>query len=292
MPADPAERDAIPVPEGITGEDKLELQNYLYHIGHADAELGRLVDAAGQAQPPDPGAVLRRPPAGADQHLPHARLRQRRGHAEPARHLAAGRSDAARAGRGTWNWPPGCCRASCWTRRASTNDPYFALTQWLAPQLAALTDAPGAPPPAEGADSSSIDKDMASGRQLRLDGKLDSCCRISDQLTAELLRQHRPRDGATARMRARRAARRDSAMALARARRPMRRARLVEPVRSAAGFHRRHRARIRAGEPAGTGPASASPCRRSHAKENPAEAGFPFPLVDASPRRWMLSGWT
>src|SRR3546814_8490945 len=38
-----AERDAIPVPAGIEGRDKLELQTYLYHLKHADAELGRLV---------------------------------------------------------------------------------------------------------------------------------------------------------------------------------------------------------------------------------------------------------
>ncbi|WP_449423076.1 LTA synthase family protein, partial [Rhodanobacter lindaniclasticus] len=42
-PADVAKRDAIEVPDGISGRDKLELQTYLYHLKHADTELGRLV---------------------------------------------------------------------------------------------------------------------------------------------------------------------------------------------------------------------------------------------------------
>src|SRR5574337_619935 len=51
-PAHTAERDAIPVPEGITGRDKLELQTYLYHIKHADSELGRLVKWLAKRQRP------------------------------------------------------------------------------------------------------------------------------------------------------------------------------------------------------------------------------------------------
>ena len=41
-PANTAERDAIHVPAGIEGKEKLELQDYIYHIQHADHELGRL----------------------------------------------------------------------------------------------------------------------------------------------------------------------------------------------------------------------------------------------------------
>lgn len=44
-PAHAAERDAIPVPDGITGRDKLELQTSLYHLKHADADY-RVREAA------------------------------------------------------------------------------------------------------------------------------------------------------------------------------------------------------------------------------------------------------
>jgi hypothetical protein len=53
------------------------------------------------------------------------------------------------------------------------DDPYFALTELVGPQLAALTEAPGAPPPVEGSDQQKLDQAMASVEQLRMDGKLD-----------------------------------------------------------------------------------------------------------------------
>ncbi|HEY4092740.1 MAG TPA: sulfatase-like hydrolase/transferase, partial [Luteibacter sp.] len=49
---DTAERDAIPVPEGINDDDKLKLRNYIYHMRHADAELGRLADLLKQRERP------------------------------------------------------------------------------------------------------------------------------------------------------------------------------------------------------------------------------------------------
>ncbi|MEP6897065.1 MAG: LTA synthase family protein, partial [Rhodanobacter sp.] len=51
-PANAAERDAIPVPDGITGKDKKELQTYLYHLQHADAQLGRLAQWLAQRKRP------------------------------------------------------------------------------------------------------------------------------------------------------------------------------------------------------------------------------------------------
>jgi len=54
------------------------------------------------------------------------------------------------------------------------DDPYFALTELVGPQLAALTEAPGAPPLAEGDEQQELDKAMASIDQLRMSNKLDS----------------------------------------------------------------------------------------------------------------------
>src|SRR5699024_7012629 len=38
-------RDAIPVPDGVKGDHRRHLQNYIDHIRHADKQLGRLIDA-------------------------------------------------------------------------------------------------------------------------------------------------------------------------------------------------------------------------------------------------------
>jgi hypothetical protein len=53
------------------------------------------------------------------------------------------------------------------------DDAYFALTQVLAPSLAALTRAPGATPPPIDAQQKQFDNDMASVAALRMNGKLD-----------------------------------------------------------------------------------------------------------------------
>jgi hypothetical protein len=60
--------------------------------------------------------------------------------------------------------------------RAGIHDaPYFALTELVGSQLAALTAAPGAPPlPASNHQQQLDDHAMASISQLRLKGKLDS----------------------------------------------------------------------------------------------------------------------
>jgi hypothetical protein len=57
---------------------------------------------------------------------------------------------------------------------AATRQAYFALTTLVGPQLASLTKAPGAPPPAEGGDEQRIDQAMSSVDQLRMSGKLDN----------------------------------------------------------------------------------------------------------------------
>lgn len=171
-PARIAERNAIAVPAGITGRDKLDLQTYLYHLQHADAELGRLVALLAQRQRPslvlfygdhlpalsnsyqhtgfvDRGSMLSQ--AGAwvlvDPHVQG-----------PAEHL-----DTA-----AWVLP-GLLLAQAGIH----DDAYFTLTQLVGPQLALLTAAPGAPPPKESTDMKDLDHAMGSVSELRLRGQLD-----------------------------------------------------------------------------------------------------------------------
>ncbi|MGN2248216.1 LTA synthase family protein [Frateuria sp. GZRR35] len=172
-PADVAARDAIPVPPGISGRDKQELQTYLYHAEHADAELGRLAKLlAGRDRPTlllfygdhlpaltnsynvtgfvDGGDMLSEPGVW---------LLLDPRNAEPAR----------RESLAAWMLPGKLLDAA-----GIHGDPYFALTQVLAPQLAELTRAPGAPQPEMTAEQKVIDRDMASVAMLRLKGKLDA----------------------------------------------------------------------------------------------------------------------
>lgn len=171
VPNDAIARDAEPVPVGVTGQSKLELQNYLYHIGHADAELGRLVKLLAQRE--RPSLVL-----FYGDHLP----------ALVSTYQIAGFVDGngMLSQPGTWLLVdpkhPGAPvheNLAAWMLPGTLldaagihDDPYFALTQLLIPQLAALTRAPGAPPPAETTAVTRTDKDMASVARLRLSGKL------------------------------------------------------------------------------------------------------------------------
>jgi phosphoglycerol transferase MdoB-like AlkP superfamily enzyme len=171
-PARVAERDAIPVPEGISGRDKLELQTYLYHLKHADAELGRLVKLLAQRERP---SVL----LFYGDHLPAlSNSYQIAGFVDGGDMLSqAGvwllldpKHPGKRSKADTASWLlPGKLLAHIGIR----DDPYFALTELVGPQLAALTEAPGAPPLAEGDDQQQLDKAMASIDQLRISNKLD-----------------------------------------------------------------------------------------------------------------------
>jgi len=171
-PADVAERDAIPVPAGIEGRDKLELQTYLYHARHADAELGRLVrELALRARP---SLVL-----FYGDHLPalsnsyqitgfvdgRDMLSQAGTYLliEPKHPAAPVRKDTA-----SWLLPAALLNAA-----GIHGDPYFALTDLVGPALAALTEAPGAAAPAEGEDLRKLDQAMSSIDQLRMNGGLD-----------------------------------------------------------------------------------------------------------------------
>ncbi len=171
-PAHAAERDAIPVPDGITGKDKRELQTYLYHLQHADAELGRLVKLLAQRK--RPSLVL-----FYGDHLPAlSNSYQITGFVDGGDMLSQA---------GTWLLidpqhprPPVKMDTAAWLLPGKLlaqigihDDPYFALTELVGPQLAALTEAPGAPPPPEGSDIQKLDQAMASVNQLRITGKLD-----------------------------------------------------------------------------------------------------------------------
>jgi phosphoglycerol transferase MdoB-like AlkP superfamily enzyme len=171
-PAHAAERDAIPVPDGITGKDKRELQTYLYHLQHADAELGRLVKLLAQRK--RPSLVL-----FYGDHLPAlSNSYQITGFVDGGDMLSQA---------GTWllvdpQHPraPVKMDTAAWLLPGKLlaqigihDDPYFALTELVGPQLAALTEAPGGPPPAEGSDIQKLDQAMASVNQLRITGKLD-----------------------------------------------------------------------------------------------------------------------
>jgi phosphoglycerol transferase MdoB-like AlkP superfamily enzyme len=171
-PAHTAERDAIPVPEGISGRDKLELQTYLYHLKHADAELGQLVKQLAQRQ--RPSLVL-----FYGDHLPAlSNSYHVTGFVDGGDMLSQAGTwllvDPKFTGKRTkldtaaWLLP-----GKLLEQAGIHDDPYFALTELVGPQLAALTEAPGAPPPPEGSDIQQLDNAMSSVDQLRINGKLD-----------------------------------------------------------------------------------------------------------------------
>jgi phosphoglycerol transferase MdoB-like AlkP superfamily enzyme len=171
-PADTAARDAIPVPAGVTGKNKLELQNYLYHMQHADQELGRLAELLAHRERPTLLLFY-------GDHLPALTDTYN------TTGFVNGKDMLTQAG--TWllvdprnpipakhealaSWIlPGRLLELAGVR----DDGYFALTQVIAPQLAALTQAPGAPPEGESNDEKRADDDMANVALLRLKGKLD-----------------------------------------------------------------------------------------------------------------------
>ncbi|HEY0199156.1 MAG TPA: LTA synthase family protein [Rhodanobacter sp.] len=178
-PANTAERDAIPVPDGITGKDKQELQTYLYHLRHADAQLGRL--AQWLAQRKRPSLIL-----FYGDHLPAL------SNSYDVTGFTDGQNMLSQAG--TWllvdpryKGAPTKMDTASWLlpgklleQAGIQDDAYYALTKLVGPQLAALTAAPGAPPPAEDSDEQRVDQAMDSIDQLRMNGKLDKLLPVLD----------------------------------------------------------------------------------------------------------------
>ena len=170
---DTAERDAIPVPATITDFAKVELQNFIYHLRHADAELGRLADALARRQRPTvlmfygdhlPALVPSFQAGGFDddgdffsQTVPWLLL-------EPNRPQAARRLDNLAA----WSVSDVLLQ-----RAGIHDDPWFALTGAVAPRLARLSRAPDAPQLDPGADAE-LDTAMQNATWMRLHGKFDA----------------------------------------------------------------------------------------------------------------------
>ena len=181
QPAHPDQLDAIPVPAGITGQDKRELQDYLYHIGHADQQLGRLV--AWLAKRQRPSLVL-----FYGDHLP----------ALVGSYKTAGfvNGEGMLSQAGTWllvdpkhPHAPVVATTAAWLLpgrlldRAGIHDaPFFALTRIAGPPLAPLTEAPDASVPLEEPPMRKLDNQMSSIDQLRMNGKLDKLLRKANIL--------------------------------------------------------------------------------------------------------------
>ncbi|TBR36393.1 LTA synthase family protein [Dyella terrae] len=190
-PADAAARDAIPVPAGLSDSDALELKNYLYHMQHADQELGRLAELLAQRDRPTLLLFY-------GDHLPAL------GGAYETLGFVDGKDMLSQSG--TWLLvdPRNGARATqeslaSWMlpgrlleRAGIHDDAYFALTQVLAPQLAALTRAPGAEPNIEDANEKRTDDAMASVALLRMKGKLDRLFPVADGGTRGLAGETRP----------------------------------------------------------------------------------------------------
>ncbi|MGH8215383.1 MAG: LTA synthase family protein [Rhodanobacteraceae bacterium] len=171
---DTRERDAIPVPSKVTGEAKTELQNYIYHIRHADQQLGRLADALAKRKRPTlivffgdhlPAIVPAFQEAGFHngkgflvQTVPYLLIDTSKLHATTpvTKDVAA------------WELP------GMVLHDAGIHDPWFALTQLVAPQLEGLTRAPDAPVAPETPAQKQLDQGMRNVAELRLKGKLDA----------------------------------------------------------------------------------------------------------------------
>ena len=170
-PTNVAARDAIAVPAAVTGTNKRELQNYLYHLQHADGELGRLADLLARRERPtlllfygdhlpaltdtyhDTGFV-----DGQDmlsQASTWLLINPRHPHPAMQQALAA------------WMLP-----GRLLDQAGIRDDAYFALTQVIAAPLAALTHAPGAVAAEQEPASKAADEDMAHVALLRFLGKL------------------------------------------------------------------------------------------------------------------------
>jgi phosphoglycerol transferase MdoB-like AlkP superfamily enzyme len=165
-------RDAIPVPAGLTDpQAKLELRNYIYHMQHADRQLGRLVDTLAHRN-------RRTLIVFFGDHLPalmpayqQVGFKNGRGfllQTVPYVLIDTAHMDHAVArNAAAWELP------GMLMRDAGIPDSYFALTQLLAPQLAVLTRAPDAPPPSETVQQREIDDGLRNVARLQLRNKLD-----------------------------------------------------------------------------------------------------------------------
>ncbi|WP_448100120.1 LTA synthase family protein [Luteibacter jiangsuensis] len=170
---DTKERDAIPTPEGISNEAKLQFRNYVYHMRHADAELGRLADLLKHRERPTlllfygdhlPALTETFDKVGFaggnnmfNQTVPYILIDAHGDGPAPTKEDVA-----------AWMLP-----GKLLEQAGVHDDAYFALTQVVAPKLAALTHAPEAPTPAEDPMQKYADISMGNVALLRLKRRLD-----------------------------------------------------------------------------------------------------------------------
>ncbi|HEX7814232.1 LTA synthase family protein [Dyella sp.] len=190
-PADIAERDTITVPDGIDGKTRTETQNYLYHIRHADQELGRLADTLAKRDRPTLLLFY-------GDHLPGLTDMYRKAG------FVDGKDMLSQAG--TWllvnprnPGKPERQDMASWMlpgklleRAGIHDDAYFALTQVLAPQLASLTHDPNAPRDAHDASEDGLDQGMKNVALLRMKGKLDPLLPKGGGLPNDAVASHDP----------------------------------------------------------------------------------------------------
>ncbi|HKZ10662.1 MAG TPA: LTA synthase family protein [Rhodanobacteraceae bacterium] len=166
-------RDAIPVPAGVTdAQAKTELQNYIYHMQHADQQLGRLVDTLAQRKrrtvilffgdhlpalvPAFQQAGFKNGGGFLTQTVPYILI-------DTAHMDHATKQNAA-----AWELP-----GMVLQQAGIAGDDYFALTRLVAPELADLTRAPDAPVAPENVEQKQLDEGMRNVADLRLKNKLD-----------------------------------------------------------------------------------------------------------------------
>lgn len=165
-------RNAIPVPPTITGARRKHLQNYIYHIRHADKQLGRLVRALKKRKRPTIVLIF-------GDHLPalvpayrEAGFKNGKGFLlQPTPYLIydTGRPDATPVKRNVAAWMlPGMVLADAGISHA----PYFALTDIVGPTMGDLTRAPDAPRPTLTARQKHIAHGLRNVARLQLKGKL------------------------------------------------------------------------------------------------------------------------
>jgi phosphoglycerol transferase MdoB-like AlkP superfamily enzyme len=170
---DTKERDAISVPDGISEDAELQLRNYIYHMRHADAELGRLAALLKQRERPTlllfygdhlPALVETYDKAGfvngdtmLTQTVPYVLIDAHGDGPAPVK------ADLA-----AWMLP-----GKLLEQAGIHDDPYFALTQVVGQQLASLTHAPDAKEAPEDAGQTFTDTSMKNIAMLRMKRKLD-----------------------------------------------------------------------------------------------------------------------
>ncbi|GAB3676407.1 hypothetical protein GCM10028792_15450 [Salinisphaera aquimarina] len=173
--ADPEVRDAIPVPASVTDPAaRLKLRNFIYHMRHADAELGRLVAALQKRSRPTlvvfygdhlPGLL--------DAYRQTGFVNGRDHQAQKVPWLMVDTHSVKKPRRqDTSAWLlPGIILDRVGIRDAE----YFALTRLVGPSLMASLDATATPRNAESDERRDLlDRGMANLTKLRLRGDSDT----------------------------------------------------------------------------------------------------------------------